>query len=135
MRADIVDDGDVPTKRHSIIVEPLLILADLRARMNVAATFSEFGNRFCLSYVNGQISHAYWSFFHFGRLIVTWSAQYRSESAECLAAARATERHNSKALFLMMADAWIRLADQVEARAQPSTVSLNLLKRSLEPAK
>jgi hypothetical protein len=63
---------------------------------------------------------------------MTWSAQYRSEAAECLAAARATAGHNSKALFLMMADAWIQLADQVEARAQPGVISVNLLKRSVE---
>ena len=61
---------------------------------------------------------------------MTWSAQYRSEAAECLAAARATERSNGRALFLMMADAWLRLADQVEARAQPSAATLNLLKQS-----
>jgi hypothetical protein len=108
--------------------------ADLRGRASVATAFSDFGNRFCLSYANGQIGHAYGPFFHLGTLIMTWSAQYRSEAAECMAAARATEHHNNKALFLMMADAWIRLADQVEARARPSTVSLNPLKRSFEPA-
>jgi hypothetical protein len=59
---------------------------------------------------------------------VTWSAQYRSEAAECLAAARATERHNSKALFLMMADAWVRMAEQLEARTQPNASTLSLLK-------
>jgi hypothetical protein len=60
---------------------------------------------------------------------VSWSAQYRSEAAECLAAARATKRHNRKALFLMMADAWIRLADQVEARSQPGASTLALLQQ------
>jgi hypothetical protein len=59
-----------------------------------------------------------------------WSARYRNEAAECLAAARATERHNRKALFLMMADAWVRLADQVEARAQPSSAAVTLLNQS-----
>jgi hypothetical protein len=50
-------------------------------------------------------------------------AQYRSQAAECMAAARASERHNSKTLFLMMADAWVRLADQIEERSQ-RTLSL-----------
>jgi hypothetical protein len=45
-------------------------------------------------------------------------AEYRSQAAECMAAARASERRNSKALFLMLADAWVRLADQLEERAQ-----------------
>ena len=60
---------------------------------------------------------------------MSWSARYRSEAAECLAAARATEQRNSKALFLMMADAWVRLADQVEAKARPSAGALDLLKQ------
>jgi hypothetical protein len=45
-------------------------------------------------------------------------AEYRSQAAECLAAARTTENHGSKALYLMIADAWVRLADQVEEKAQ-----------------
>jgi hypothetical protein len=61
---------------------------------------------------------------------MSWSAQYRSEAAECLATARAAERNNSKALFRMMADAWLGLADQVEAKAQPSATTLALLKQS-----
>ena len=65
---------------------------------------------------------------------MSWSAKYRSEAAECLAAARAIEGHNSKALFHMMADAWLGLADQVEARAKPSTATVNALKNSCELA-
>lgn len=61
---------------------------------------------------------------------MSWSARYRSEAAKCLAAARVTERNNSKALFRMMADAWVRLADQVEARAQPSATTVALLRES-----
>jgi hypothetical protein len=57
---------------------------------------------------------------------MTWSAQYRGEAVKCLAAARATERNNSKALLLLMADAWVRLADQVEVRAQSNAASLRL---------
>jgi hypothetical protein len=57
---------------------------------------------------------------------MTWSAQYRGEAVKCLAAARATERNNSKALLLLMADAWVRLADQVEVRAQSNAASFGL---------
>jgi hypothetical protein len=63
---------------------------------------------------------------------VSWSARYRSEAAQCLAAARAAEHRDSKALFLMMADAWVRLADQVEAKARPSAGALDLLKQFAE---
>ena len=65
---------------------------------------------------------------------MSWSARYRSEAAQCLAAARAAERRNGKALFLMMADAWVRLADQVEAKARPSAGALDLLKQFAEPS-
>jgi hypothetical protein len=65
---------------------------------------------------------------------VSWSARYRSEAAECLAAARATEHRNSKALFLMMADAWVRLADQVEAKARPSAGTFDLIKQFAGPS-
>jgi hypothetical protein len=51
-------------------------------------------------------------------------AEYRSQAAECLAAARTTENHGSKALFLMIADAWVRLADQVEERARANVLPL-----------
>ena len=51
-----------------------------------------------------------------------------------MAAARATEQRNGKALFLMMADAWVRLADQVEAKARPSAGALDLLKQFAEPS-
>ena len=60
---------------------------------------------------------------------MSWSARYRSEAAQCMAAARATEQRNGKALFLMMADAWVRLAEQVEAKARPSAGALDLLKQ------
>jgi len=55
------------------------------------------------------------------------TAEYRSQAAECLAAARATESHGSKALFLMMADAWVRLADQVDERARSNVLPLKRL--------
>jgi len=51
-------------------------------------------------------------------------AEYRSQAAECLAAARTTKNHGSKALFLMIADAWVRLADQVEERARANVLPL-----------
>jgi hypothetical protein len=57
---------------------------------------------------------------------MTCSAQYRGEAVKCLAAARTTERNNSKALLLLMADAWVRLADQVEDRAQSNAASFGL---------
>jgi hypothetical protein len=53
-------------------------------------------------------------------------AQYRSHAAECLAAARAREIHASKALFLLMADAWVRLADEVENGAWPNALPLTI---------
>jgi hypothetical protein len=42
--------------------------------------------------------------------------EYRNQAAECLAAARGAENRGSKALYLMIANAWVRLADELDAR-------------------
>jgi len=53
-------------------------------------------------------------------------AEYRNQAAECLAAARAAENHGSKALYLMIANAWVKLADQIDVR-QPNVVPLKVV--------
>lgn len=40
------------------------------------------------------------------------SGQYREHAAECLRSAQAAKTPASKALYLTMAEAWVRLADQ-----------------------
>jgi hypothetical protein len=41
-------------------------------------------------------------------------AQYRQSAAECLRAMHATSNARSKAVLLMMAEAWAKLADRAE---------------------
>jgi len=43
------------------------------------------------------------------------SGQYREHAAECLRSAQAAKTPASKALYLTMAEAWVRLADQGES--------------------
>ena len=44
------------------------------------------------------------------------SGQYREHAAECLRSANAAKTPASKALYLTMAEAWVRLADQGESK-------------------
>jgi hypothetical protein len=53
-------------------------------------------------------------------------AEYRNQAVECLAAARTADNYGSKALYLMIANAWVKLADQLEAR-QPNVVPLKVV--------
>jgi hypothetical protein len=43
------------------------------------------------------------------------SGQYREHAAECLRSAQAAKTPASKALYLTMAEVWVRLADQGES--------------------
>jgi len=45
---------------------------------------------------------------------VSGPAEYRQSAAECLRAMHATSDERSKAMLLMMAQAWAKLADQAE---------------------
>jgi hypothetical protein len=45
-------------------------------------------------------------------------AQYRQSAAECLRAMHATSNERSKAVLLMMAEAWAKLAEQAEEPAE-----------------
>ena len=44
--------------------------------------------------------------------------EYRRLAGDCLRAAKEASSHNSHVLYLTMAQAWIDLADQLEARRQ-----------------
>jgi hypothetical protein len=53
-------------------------------------------------------------------------AQYRQSAAECLRAMHATSNARSKAVLLLMAEAWAKLADQAEQlveRSPPSALA------------
>jgi hypothetical protein len=47
-------------------------------------------------------------------------AQYRQSAAECLRAMHATSNERSKAVLLLMAEAWAKLADQAEQLVERS---------------
>ena len=64
-----------------------------------------------------------------GATLMSLQTEYRNQAAACLAAAHATENHGSKALFLMIANAWVKLADQLEAR-RSNVVPLKLAQSS-----
>jgi hypothetical protein len=55
--------------------------------------------------------------------------EYRNQAAGCLAAAHGTENRGSKALYLMIANAWVKLADELDAR-QANVVPLRLAESS-----
>ena len=44
--------------------------------------------------------------------------EYRERAAECLSLSRRTDDPVVKALYLKLAQSWVTLADQVEARAR-----------------
>ncbi len=48
--------------------------------------------------------------------ILSGPAEYRQSAAECLRLARRTDDSGTKALYLQMAQAWIKLADDLETR-------------------
>ncbi len=50
------------------------------------------------------------------------SDDYRQHALECLRLAQAADDARSKALLLEMAQAWVNLADQAKARAEPTKV-------------
>jgi len=50
-------------------------------------------------------------------------AEYRQSAAECLRLARETDQSATKALYLQMAQAWIKLADDIETRRADDAVS------------
>jgi hypothetical protein len=52
------------------------------------------------------------------RPVMSTPTEYKEQAAECVQAAGKAESNTHKALFLMMADAWIKLANQVEGRSQ-----------------
>ena len=52
------------------------------------------------------------------------SGQYREHAAECLRSAQAAKTPASKALYLTMAEAWVRLADQGESITGKSSAGL-----------
>jgi len=43
------------------------------------------------------------------------SSQYRESAAECMRAAQAAKSPGNKALYLTMAEEWVRLADHAES--------------------
>ena len=47
-------------------------------------------------------------------------SEYRDRAAECVRAAQATESPGSNALYLTMAEIWVRLADQAESLRRQS---------------
>ena len=48
--------------------------------------------------------------------ILSGPAECRQSAAECLRLARETDDSGSNALYLQMAQAWIKLADEIETR-------------------
>jgi hypothetical protein len=45
--------------------------------------------------------------------------EYQRRAAQCLRLARTTNDPTNKALLLEMAQAWVRLAHQIQARTEP----------------
>ena len=54
--------------------------------------------------------------------ILSGPAEYRQSAAECLQLARQTDESATKALYLQMAQAWIKLADDIETRRAADAV-------------
>jgi hypothetical protein len=55
--------------------------------------------------------------------ILSGPAEYRQSAAECLRLAQQTDDSGSKALYFQMAQAWIKLADDIETRPADDAVS------------
>src|SRR5437899_1038648 len=62
-------------------------------------------------------------------------SEYRDRAADCVRAAQATESPGSNALYLTMAEIWVRLADQAEGlRRHPDPGKAHAkIRRHLQP--
>jgi len=54
--------------------------------------------------------------------ILSGPAEYRQSAAECLRLALETDESPTKVLYLQMAQAWIKLADDIETRRADDAV-------------
>jgi hypothetical protein len=63
-------------------------------------------------------------------------SEYRDRAAECVRAAQATASPGSNALYLTMAEIWVRLADQAESRRHSGPSEANAkIRQHLQPLK
>jgi hypothetical protein len=63
-------------------------------------------------------------------------SEYRDRAAECVRAAQATASPGSNALYLTMAEIWVRLADQAESRRRSGPSEANAkIRQDLRPLK
>jgi hypothetical protein len=89
-------------------------------------------------FVNGSFGRrplTRWHIFRTGaRPVMSTPAEYKDHAAECVQAAGKAESNTHKALFLMMAEAWIKLADQVEGRSPERAEDTSALNDALDAA-